>query len=117
MLELSKPMRQMMIDQIDDNFGHVGEDGAPEEYAEAVVDAIESVADEFDEETGDEIVSHLEASGELDGSLVDTLALAFEEDPEYDYIGEKVMAALERMCHISWREEASVDMFALDDEF
>ncbi len=117
MLELPKVMRQMIIEFIDENFGNVGEDGAPEEYAQAVVDAIETAADEVDEETGDEIVSHLEASGELDDSLVDTMAEGFRDDPEFDYIGEGVMRLVERMCNIEWTEEARVDLFAEDEDY
>ncbi len=117
MIELPKSMRQMIIDQMDENFGLVGKDGAAEDFAQAVIDAIEASADELDDETGDEIVSHLEASGELEDSLEDTMAAGFEDDPEFDYIGEAVMRLIERMCNIKWSEEASVDLFGEDEDY
>ena len=114
MMELPGTMRQMIIDQIDENFAAVGSEGADEQYAQGVLDAIEMVAEEHADEIGDEIVSHLEASGELDHSLLDTLTEGFKSDPDIDYIGEKVVSAVERLCKIKWEEEAGIDYF--DDE-
>lgn len=117
MIELPKAMRQMIIELIDENFSQIGDDGAPEDYAQAVIDAIEAAADELDEETGDEIVSHLEAAGELEESLVDTMAEGFRDDDEFDYIGESVMRLIERMCNIEWSEDARAEIFAEDEDY
>lgn len=117
MLELPGTMREWIIEQIDENFEAVGAEGTDEQYAQAVLDAIEFVAEEHADEIGDEIVSHLEASGELDHSLKDTLTEGFSSDPDIDYIGAKVMGAVERLCHIEWEEEAGVDFFTEEDEY
>lgn len=117
MIELPGTMRQMIIDQIDENFAAVGAEGSDDQYAQGVLDAIEMVAEEHADEIGDEIVSHLEASGDLDDSLMHTLTVGFKSDPDIDYIGEKVVSAVERLCRIKWEEEAGADYFDEDEEY
>ncbi len=103
MVEFPHSMRVLLVDELDEFCETIDETSSPEAVAEAVVEALESVATQVSGVDAECILADLEESGELEGSLVEALEARFLRG--FDYTGESVVAFLERRTEIEWSDE------------
>lgn len=101
MVELPQTMRDLFVDQLDEYCETLDDTSDTEAIAEHIVELLETLA----AETGgveDDLVGQLEASGELEASLLEVLQDAFESDPDFEYTGEEIVSLIEKLCEIEW---------------
>lgn len=101
MIELPANLRDMLVEQLEEFLEGAGSND-PEAVAEYTVQVIQTSAEELEIEDGDEIVSQLEASGELEGNLDETIQETMETSGISDVTAEEVISLLERLCEIDW---------------
>lgn len=109
MLELPQSMRELLVEHLDDYCEKLDDTSDTDAIAEAVVEAIEAVGQEVTSINAEEIVSQLEASGELDASLVEVLEDAFASSSGFDYSGEEIVTLIEKLCEIEWMDAEEED--------
>ena len=123
MLELPKTMRDLLVDQLDEYCENLDSSSDTESIAESVIEHIEGVSQEVGGVNGEEVLGQLEASGELEASMVEFLEDAFASDAAFIYSGEEIVALLEKSCEIDWldqgEEEDGAGLFGdpVDAEF
>jgi hypothetical protein len=101
MIELPQKMREALIEQIESYIESSG-GGDPEALAEYSVQAIQSAAELTQVADGTDIISQLEASGELEGGLDEVLQEAVENAGDVELTAEEVIGIVERLCEIEW---------------
>lgn len=113
MMQLPHEMRDTLVEQLDEYFdAHTGSpDG--EVVAAYVIELIGTVAEEMKVDDGDELILKLEASGELEASLLELLEEEFESNDEFEYTGEEIVSVVEKVCEVEWTTKDEDDA---DDE-
>jgi hypothetical protein len=123
MLELPKTMRDLLVEQLDEYCENLDSSSDTESIAESVIEHIEGVSQEVGGVNGEEVLGQLEASGELEASMVEFLEDAFASEPAFIYAGEEIVTLLEKACEIEWidqgEEEDGAGLFGdpIDAEF
>lgn len=103
MVELPHNMRITLVDELDEICATIDHTSSPDAIAESVIETLESVAAQYPGVDAESILSDLEESGELQGSLAELLEKRFKAGLEYT--GESVVAYLERQAEIEWSDE------------
>ena len=101
MIELPQKMRDGLVEQIESYIESNG-GGDPEALAEYTVTVIQSAAEEHQVADGTDIISQLEASGELEGGLDEVLQEAVENAGDVELTAEEVISIVEKLCEIGW---------------
>jgi len=109
MLELPHSMRDLLVEQLDDYCEKLDDTSDTDAIAEAIVEMIEAVGQEVTAIEAEEIVSQLEASGELDASLVEVLEEAFATNSGFDYTGDEIVTLIAKLCEIDWLDADEED--------
>lgn len=118
MVELPQEMRELLAERLDDFISELTDTSDPESIAQSIVKVIEAIADEVEYEKADEVISRLETSGELEGSLVEVLEEHLSAEEEFDFTGEDIVSLLEKICEIEWADaEDDGDDDDVDDFF
>lgn len=117
MVELPQEMRELLVERLDDFISELTDTSDAEGIALSVVRTIESIADEVEYEKADEVISRLEASGELEGSLAEVLEEHFSGEDEFDFTGEELTSLIEKLCEIEWADLEDENDDDLDDFF
>lgn len=120
MVELPQEMRELLVERLDDFISELTDTSDTESIAQSIVHAIEAAADQVEYEKADEVISRLEASGELEGSLVEVLEEHLSAEDEFDFTGEELVTVIEKICEIEWAdmeddEDDDIDDFFEDD--
>jgi hypothetical protein len=101
MIELPQKMREGLIEQIDSYIENTGS-GDPEALAEYVVQVIQNAAEEAQVADGADIISQMEASGELEGGLDEVLQEAVENAGDVELTAEEIINIVEKLCEVEW---------------
>jgi len=117
MVELPQEMRALLVERLDDFISDLTDTSDPEAIAQSIVRTIEAIADEVEYEKADEIISRLEASGELEGSLLEVLEEHLSADEDFDFMGEDLVSLIEKLCEIEWADAEDGDDDDIDDFF
>ena len=109
MIELPGSLRDLVIERVDEELEVSGADNA-DAWTECVLAGLEALAEEMEEDIGENLVSNLEESGELEQSLSNELTEAYESvsDPS----GDELIRILERACEVAWINEDGDDEIA-----
>ena len=102
MIELPGSLREVLIERIDEQIDAKGAD-APQEWFEALLVGLEAAAEELDEDLGENLVSKLEESGELEQSLSVELQEQFEGLDEAS--GDEIVRIMNSVCEVAWIDE------------
>ena len=102
MIELPGSLRDVIIERIDEEIETTGAD-EPEAWFACFLAGLDVAAEELDEELGENLITRLEESGELEQSLADELEEQFEglEDSS----GEELVRIMDSTCEIAWINE------------
>lgn len=117
MVELPQEMRALLVERLDDFISDLTDTSDPESIALSIVRTIEAIADEVEYEKAEEVISRLEASGELEGTLVEVLEEHLSSDDEFDFMGEDLVSLIEKICEIEWADAEEGDDNDIDDFF
>jgi len=109
MLELPGSLRDLIIERIDEEIETNGAN-SPKTWLSCVLAGLDVAAEELDEEIGENLVSKLEDSGELEQSFGDEFEGQFEDlnDPS----GDDLMRLIDTTCEIIWINEDGDDQIA-----
>jgi hypothetical protein len=102
MIELPGSLRDMLIERIDEQIDAKGA-SAPKQWIEALLVGLEAAAEELDEDLGENLVSKLEESGELEKSLSKELQEHFEDLTEAS--GDEIVRIMNSVCEVAWIDE------------
>jgi hypothetical protein len=102
MIELPGSLRDVLIERIDEQIDAKGA-SAPAQWIEALLVGLEAAAEELDEDLGENLVSKLEESGELEGSLSKELKEHFEGLTEAS--GDEIVRIMNSVCEVAWIDE------------
>jgi hypothetical protein len=109
MIELPGSHKEVLIERIDEQIDAKGA-SAPKQWFEALLVGLEAAAEELDEDLGENLVSKLEDSGELEQSLSKELQDQFEGLT--DITGEEIIRILNSVCEVAWIDEDGDDEIA-----
>jgi hypothetical protein len=109
MIELPGSLKEVLIERIDEQIDAKGA-SAPKQWFEALLVGLEAAAEELDEDLGENLVSKLEDSGELEQSLSKELQGQFEGLT--DITGEEIIRILNSVCEVAWIDEDGDDEIA-----
>lgn len=110
MIELPGSLREFFILQIEDELNP--SQGQPKAWAAAVIVSLDALAEEIDQEVGENIVAKLEESGELEGKLIELLPNAFAGLTGSEPTGDDLVGVLDKLCEIAWINEDGDDEIA-----
>lgn len=119
MIQLPHEMRNTVLEQLDEYLEAQHSQPDAESVAAYVVEVLGTVAEELKLGDADELVTRLEASGELEASLQEVLEEELEGDDELEYSGEELLRVVEKVCDIEWTtkdEEEEEDEDEDEDE-
>ncbi len=108
-IELPGSLKEVLIERIDEQIDAKGA-SAPKQWFEALLVGLEAAAEELDEDLGENLVSKLEDSGELEQSLSKELQEQFEGLT--DITGEEIIRILNSVCEVAWIDEDGDDEIA-----
>jgi len=117
MVELPQEMRELLVERLDDFISELTDTSDTESIAQSIVAAIENIADEVSYEKADEVISRLEASGELEGSLAEVLEEHLGAEDEFDFTGDDLVSLIEKICEIEWADLEDENEDDIDDFF
>ncbi len=117
MVELPQEMRELLVERLDDFISELTDTSDTESIALSIVRTIEAIADEVEYEKADEVISRLEASGELEGSLLEVLEEHLSAEDEFDFSGEDLTSLIEKICEIEWADLEDDKEDDIDDFF
>ncbi len=117
MVELPQEMRELLVERLDDFISELTDTSDTESIAQSIVHAIEAAAELVEYEKSEEVISRLEASGELEGSLGEVLEEHLSAEDEFDFTGEELVALIEKICEIEWADMEDDDDDDIDDFF
>ena len=117
MVELPQEMRELLVERLDDFISELTDTSDTESIAQSIVHAIEAIADQVEYEKAEEVISRLEASGELEGSLGEVLEEHLSAEDEFDFTGEDLVSLIEKICEIEWADLEEDDDDDIDDFF
>ena len=109
MIELPGSLKEGLIERIDEQIDAKGA-SAPKQWFEALLVGLDAAAEELDEDLGENLVSKLEESGELEQSLSKELQGQFEGLT--DITGEEIIRILNSVCEVAWVDEDGDDEIA-----
>lgn len=109
MIELPGSLRDVIIERIDEEIETTGAD-EPEGWFACFLAGLDVAAEELDEELGENLITRLEESGELEQSLADELEEQFEDldNPS----GDDLMRVVDAVCEVAWINEDGDDQIA-----
>ena len=109
MIELPGSLRDLITDRIDEEIENTGASG-PEAWISCVMAGLDVVAEELDEELGENLVSKLEESGELEQSFSKELEghLGGLSEPS----GDDLVRIIDGICEVAWINEDGDDEIA-----
>ena len=106
MIELPGSLKEVLIERIDEQIDAKGA-SAPKQWFEALLVGLDAAAEELDEDLGENLVSKLEESGELEQSLSKELQGQFEGLT--DITGDEIIRILNSVCEVAWVDEDGDD--------
>lgn len=109
MIELPGSLKEVLTERIDEQIDAKGA-SAPKQWFEALLVGLDAAAEELDEDLGENLVSKLEESGELEQSLSKELQEQFEGLT--DITGEEIIRILNSVCEVAWIDEDGDDEIA-----
>ena len=109
MIELPGSLKEVLIERIDEQIDAKGA-SAPKQWFEALLVGLDAAAEELDEDLGENLVSKLEESGELEQSLSKELQGQFEGLT--DITGDEIIRILNSVCEVAWVDEDGDDEIA-----
>lgn len=112
-MKMDSEFRESLVDELDDMLEAYGDTPDHEAIAEFLIEQLEVYADEHGI---DDIITTLEAEGELDAPLQETLESEMSSNDELELTGEEVVSLLERLCHIEWDDVDDDDDWDDGDE-
>jgi hypothetical protein len=110
MIELPGSLRDFFVLQIEDELD--SDSGDPDNWTNAVLVGLDALAEEIDQEVGENLVPKLEESGELEVKLVEQLPEAFSDLEGSDPTAEDLVGVLDKLCDIAWINEEGDDEIA-----
>jgi len=111
MIELPGSLREYVIERIDEELESTGAKD-PSGWVTCLLAALDSLAEEIDEDMGENLIPTLETSGELDEPLSSALASAFAALTTDDPGGEDLIGVVNKLCEIAWIDEEGDDEIA-----
>ena len=102
MVELPFSLRSLLVQSLDEYCERLDTDTDADVIAEAAVEHIETMAEEFSSVDAEDIVPELEATMEKTKSLVIGLSDYFEANPDVELSGEEILQQIERLCEVEW---------------
>jgi len=102
MIELPGSLREVLIERIDEQIDAKGA-SAPDQWYAALLVGLEAAAEELDEDLGENLVSKLEESGELEQSLSKELQEHFGGMTEAS--GDEIVRIMNSVCEVAWVDE------------
>ena len=109
MIELPGSLRDVITERIDEEIENTGAD-TPKAWLHCVMAGLDVAAEELDEEIGENLVTHLEASGELEMPLAKALRGPFSKLIEPS--GGDLMKVIDTLCEVAWVSEDGDDEIA-----
>ena len=109
MLELPGSLRDLIIERIDEEIETNGAD-SPETWLACVLAGLDVAAEELDEEIGENLVTKMEESGELEQSFGDEFKEQFANLVEPS--GDDLMRVIDSACEVVWINEDGDDQIA-----
>jgi hypothetical protein len=109
MIELPGSLRDLVLERVDEALEVSGASKASA-WTDCVLSGLEALAEEMEEDIGENLVSKLEESGELEQSLSKELTESYKSlsDPS----GDELIRVLERACEVAWINEDGDDEIA-----
>ena len=101
-MELSTAIRNAILEELEEYIETTSDETPAETLVAFLIEALEVAADE---QGVDDVLLELEASGGLEGSLVDTLEEEMTSNAEFQRTAEEVISLLEGLCEIEWVDE------------
>lgn len=108
-MQLPQSLREALVNDLEEFLSNLPDEPDSEMVATYIIEQLEVFADE---NAMDDIVVQLEESGELEGSLQDTLEEEMGSD-DFSYTEEECVSLLERVTQIEWTDDAE---FGDEDE-
>ena len=100
-MKLPNSMREALVIELDEYLTAVSADA--EIAAGYLIEQLELSADELGIE---DVVSRLEETGSVDGTLLESLEAEMESDEAFEFMGEECVVLLERICQgIEWVDD------------
>jgi len=109
MIELPGSLRDLITDRIDEEIENTGASG-PAGWISCVMAGLDVAAEELDEELGENLVSKLEESGELEQSFSKELERHLDGLSEPS--GDELMRIIDGICEVAWINEDGDDEIA-----
>lgn len=110
MIELPGSLREFFILQIEDELDPIN--GGPKNWSDAVLRGLDALAEEIDQEVGENLVPKLEESGELESKLLVLLPEAYADLTGSDPTADDLVGVLDKLCEIAWINEDGDDEIA-----
>ena len=109
MLELPGSLRDLIIERIDEEI-ETNNANSPDTWLDCVLAGLEVAAEELDEEIGENLVTKLEESGELEQSFATEFKEQFADLNEP--AGDDLMTIIDTACEVIWINEDGDDQIA-----
>ncbi len=109
MIELPGSLREFVVERIEDELAG---DSDVKEWIRCVMSGLDALAEEMDEEEGENLIPNLEVSGELEDSLAKVLTEHYGQltDPS----GDELLSVVDKVCEVAWIDEEDDDEIARD---
>ena len=104
MVELPYSLRVLLVEAINEYCERMDPGTDSDVTAEAVVEQLETVAEEISSVDAEDIIPSLEATMENGHSLVIALSDHLEATDQSELSGEELMALVEKFCEIEWTD-------------
>jgi hypothetical protein len=111
-VELPEPIREELIDDLEEFLSNLPDDPDAEMVANFMIEQLEIYAEERGIE---DIVVKLEESGALDSSLRETLESEMASNEDFEFTEEECVDLLETITDIEWVEEEEDEDYDDDD--
>ena len=104
MVELPYSLRVLLVEAINEYCERMDPGTDSDVIAEAVVEQLETVAEEISSVDAEDIIPSLEGTMENGHSLVIALSDHLESADQSELTGEELMALVEKFCEIEWTD-------------
>jgi len=102
MIVLPQQWRVLLVQSLDEYLGELDDTDDTDAITEHATECIQEAAAEVGGIEAEELLSQLEAQLDEATSLAGALAEMIEEDFDFDYTGEALVAAIEQLCEIEY---------------
>jgi hypothetical protein len=109
MIELPGSLREFVVERIEDELRGSADHA---EWIRSLLAGLDALAEEMDEEDGENLIPNLEESGELEDSLANILKQQYEKLNEPS--GDDLLSVVDKLCEIAWINEEADDEIARD---